>query len=244
VKSVAHYRQWRDLQELRPNVFADLRRKPLAALRAAFEEALREPAVEACSRQVGALLLLGIAESLGRAVAERAAFYVAVSAWRKRHGLPEWCERPAAEACAQWLENGPDFPHVAMLERPKSSRRLSPDAVHAVGETLAFAASEPADDEVLAMYAAAKAEQERRERARFKALPAEERQREGPRRAQKKRHADRSKVHEAWKRRARELWHGDKALTVSAVARAVHAGLGGGAVSTIRGVIAPLKPAE
>jgi len=231
------------LQDLRPRVFDDLRGKPLAALRKAFTLALREPAVAACCPHARPLVLLGIAESLGHAVAERKSFYNAVTAWRKKHGLPEWCERPAAEACEQWVEHGPDFPHLATFERPKSPRRLSPEAWHAVGETLAVVASEPATEEVRAMFAAAKAEQERREREGFKALDPEDRRREGPRRAQKKRHASRHKLHTAWNNRARELWHGDKTLRVSAVARTVKAEIGGG-LSTIRRIIGPLKPAQ
>jgi hypothetical protein len=103
---------------------------------------------------------------------------------------------------------------------------------------------ENATEEVKWQYEAARADNERKQRAKFSALSPDERRKEGPRQAQLKRHAPQREMHRKWKKRAAELWRDDGTLSISAVARTVENEIGSGALSTIRRVIAPLKPAQ
>ena len=189
----------------------------------------------------------GLAAALGCASAEREAFAKAITAWRRRRRLPAWCEGPAREACAEMIEapssGVPALPlaPALRLERKKAPRQLSYEAFTEVGETLAVVAAEPAEAEVLNQYHAARAEKERRDRERFKALDPDERRTEGPRQAQQRRHAPRKRVHAAWRKRAGELWAASPGLSINKVAATIK-GTGIDGLSTIKTYIRDLKP--
>jgi hypothetical protein len=267
VKSTAHYRFWRDLPKVRPGAAAALRREPLRK----FLEAIEALRAERIFR--GAIGLMEVASC--RCIEPRCeAFFAAIAKWRRSHLLPLWCEAWAQNACDQWSWMPPEklpWPMIP-VQRPKGQQtpKRAPGAAYPSpaddpqdtcsadreqawldeGRAIAARMNESAEQDVEWQHKAARADYDRSQRESFKALPAEQRRKEGPRRAQRKRWKDQKPRREAWRDLARELKTSNKNLKVSEAARLVQKKLEGshpppgGALSTIRGAIRDLWSAR